>query len=207
MPPAAFLFAYGALTDPSVLARRGVAPAAPPRAATAPAHALAFCHRGGYATLVPAAEVAKRGWAGSPCARAPARGVVLPLASRADLDALASREGGYRLARVDVVLLDDERGGGNGTPSVTALAFVSRAGLRTAAPLPPRASYVAKMAAGAADAGLGDEWMAWLEAVPTIADGAPLPAAYSDTGAGRAAAAAAIGALLAAGAMAAGAGG
>ena len=213
MPPT-LLFAYGALTDPSALARRGMAPAAPPRAAAAPAHALAFCHRGGYATLVPVEAIAKRrGWADSPCVRAPARGVLLSLASRSDLDARAAREGGSRLDTVAIVLLGEGGGGAEAataaplSPSLTAHAFVSRAGLTTATPLPPRAAYLAKLAAGAAAAGLGDEWGAWLARVPTLADGGALPAAYSDTVAGRAAAAVATGALLAACAVAAGAGG
>lgn len=195
------LFAYGALLDPAVLARRAVALTAPPTPALAPAHAVAFAHRGGYATLVGANESRVHAWrrgAGAACVSpSPARGALLSLASDADVAALAAREGGYKLVKVPVTAAD--RGG-----EVTALAFVSRAGLTMiAGPAPPRAAYAARLRAGAAALNLDAEWRAWLEGVPTLAGGGRLPAGYNDTSAGRAAAAAAAAVLVGVGVVAA----
>ena len=54
------LFAYGALLDSAVLARRAVTLTAPPTPALA--LAVAFAHRGGYATLVRDGALSTTAW-------------------------------------------------------------------------------------------------------------------------------------------------
>ena len=199
MPPPLLLFAYGALLSPAVLARRGV-DARVVTPAVAPSHAVAFAHRGGYATLAPAAAAARwRSQAPSLVSPLPAHGALLQLASR-DLDTLAEREGGYRLVEIDVRPSID----GRSLPSSTCVAFASAPGMTlVGGPLPPRAAYKAKVAAGAAACGLDGAWRRWLDGVPTVDDGGPLPAAYQDTLTGRVAGVFAAGALVAVGVVAA----
>ena len=203
------LFAYGALLSPEVLARRSVTLTAPPTPALAPGHAVAFAHRGGYATLVRADAPTTTAWrrdggvTAACVSPAPARGALLALASDADVATLAAREGGYKLVDLRVRVV------GGGGEEATALAFVSCAGLTlTAGPLPPRAAYAARLRIGATYLGLDDdaEWAAWLASLPTIGDGGALPGEYGDTAAGRVAAVAAAAALVAAGVAAAVAG-
>jgi len=198
------LFAYGALLDPAVHARRGLPRLPPPTPAVAPGRALAFAHRGGYATLVPEARAAawRGAGGGTLVSPAPAHGAVFSLQSSQALAVLAAREGGYRLTEIDVLPY-----GGAPTPR-RALAFLTSPGLTMiGGPLPPRAAYAAKLRAGAAAAGLEDGWVAWLAAVATLDDGPPLPPAYGDTVAGRVAGVGAGVALVAAGVVAAAGGG
>ena len=210
--------------------------------------AVAFAHRGGWATLVdlgdarasaasplwrlvpgsPRGEEEKEeerggGWSaregergesatagdtesetsfvGGPCFSSPAHGVLYSLSSESDLEALAEKEGGYSLRKVEVRVVplgdggDGDGGDGGGkqtTPLLEAFAFVSSPGLRLRFPLPPRQRYLDKMRRGARAAGLGDEYGAWLDRVPCSGEGGPLDGRYQATPAGAAAAAAGV---------------
>ena len=140
---------------------------------------------------------------GGSCFSSPAHGVLYSLSSESELEALAEREGGYCLRRVEVRVVslgddddDDDGGGGGGGGGQRALlleafAFVSSPGLRLRLPLPPRERYLDKMRSGARAAGLDGRYRAWLEEVPSAAEGS-LDGRYQATPAGAAAAAAGV---------------
>ena len=259
-------FAYGALMDPAVMQRRlrrrkaGLFPlprSSSSRAAVAVAFvdggrkkgeqgnpssvAVAFVHRGGWATLVdlrkarasaasplwrlvPGSrreeeEERKQGGGGwsarerereesddtenddtsfisGSCFSSPAHGVLYSLSSESDLEALAEKEGGYSLRRVEVRVLfgdndedDDGDDEGGQTLSLEALAFVSSPGLCLRFPLPPRRRYLEKMRTGAREAALDESYRSWLDQVPSTET---LDGRYQATPAGAAAAAAGV---------------
>jgi len=140
---------------------------------------------------------------GGSCFSSPAHGVLYSLSSESELEALAEREGGYCLRRVEVRVVslgdddDDDGGGGGGGCGgqrallLEAFAFVSSPGLRLRLPLPPRERYLDKMRSGARAAGLDGRYRAWLEEVPSAAEGS-LDGRYQATPAGAAAAAAGV---------------
>jgi hypothetical protein len=166
-------FAYGANTSSAVLRKRGVSPlSAEPAVA---AHAvLAFRHRGGYATLLGAADGPERssgaaGGAGT--YRAPA-GVLWEL-TRADLARLALFEAGYRTERARVVT--------PGGAEALAVVFVSSGLLTLPRSLPPRRRYRDLLLAGLREHGCAPEYSAWLAGLPVAADGRALGAEYYQT--------------------------
>jgi len=158
------------------------------------------------------------------CFSAPAHGVLYALSSRSDLEALAEKEGGYSLRKVEVIVVEEEKeegeaegeGEGEGEAEegegtngerereterlVEAFAFVSSPGLRLRYPLPPREAYLEKMRRGAPRDAAGVDrrrYREWLERVPSAASGGTLDGRYHATPAGAIAATAAVGSLLA----------
>ena len=218
--------------------KEGKTPTAPP-SSSSPSIAVAFVHRGGWATLVDlrkaralaasplwllvpgsrAEEEDRRqggGWSeaegenndendddsfiSGSCFSSPAHGILYALSSEADLDALAEKEGGSSLRKVEVRVCGGGVGGGGGDDCengengeqallLEAFAFVSSPGLCLRFPLPPRERYLEKMRRGAREAELDERYRAWLERVPSTKD---LDGRYQATPAGAAAAAAGV---------------
>lgn len=191
----------------------------PKSVAHLPSHrlAVAFVHRGGWATLVdlqkaralsesplwllvPGSQKGEEergggGWSergeekghdvsfvSGPCFSSPAHGVLYALSSESELGAVAEKEGGYSLRKVEV-RVDEAR------ETLEAFAFVSSPGLCVRYPLPPRERYLEKMRAGAKEAKLDKRYIAWLERVPSTN---ALDGRYQATPAGAVAAAAGV---------------
>jgi hypothetical protein len=181
---------------PATLARRGLAPADlpwRPAAAADPALALAFSHRGGYATLAAAAPPGAPAWArlegGAPVRRR-AHGVLYEV-TPAQLAALSANEVGYRLAEVAV----RPYGAAAAAAPLLAAAFLSSPWLRLRRPVAPPRRYRDLIVRGARERGLDADYVDWLEALPVVEPAALSAPEYSATpteAAARAAAAAAL---------------
>jgi len=184
--------------DPEVLGRRGLAGPVWYTPAVAPGSRLAFSHRAAYANLEVVedgeAEVANVD-AGAPPQEWPSlpHGVLYGLTER-DWRALVAAEGGYRVSTVRVVTYGGGGGAGGGAgtgdgppPPGTALsaaAFTSSPwSTMKAGSLPPRAAYLATLAAGARARGLDGAYTAWLSALApaAVVPGRGLPPPYFET--------------------------
>lgn len=149
-PPATatLVFSYGALMADSVLARRGVQPlASEPAVVEDAAWCLSFRHRGGYATLLRC-----QGPPLEPAWRQP-HGVLHALVP-ADLERIAAREVGYRLAPLQVRTYGGE--------ARRAAAFVSAPLLQLYRPVPPPRRYLDLLLEGGRQHGLEGGYLAWL---------------------------------------------
>jgi hypothetical protein len=207
MPTTVPYFAYGANLASATLARRGIAPAPPSTVAqvTDPHTALVFVHRGGYATLATAAAgVAEAPWQWlklpPPSTAADGLvfwrpyGVVYEL-TEVQLEAIAVKEIGYRQTEVAVTAEGQE---------VTAVAFLSSPWTQLRRPVAPTQRYRDLILSGARERGLPEEYVGWLDGVAVVAPSALGTAAYSDTPAEAAGKVLGVGALVAAGVLAAG---
>ncbi|KAF5833469.1 hypothetical protein DUNSADRAFT_10224 [Dunaliella salina] len=176
------LFSYGANMSRAVLEKRRVCTRKPGVPAIARDHALSFCHRGGYATLVPLTQLLQSEERWSPFRRSPHG--VLYYVSLEEFARLMEKEVGYKVTDILVQCYGKEEEEGKLVP---AKAFVSSPFLLLFAAVAPPAKYMSKIQQGAGENRLCVEYQDWLAkvrvaALPELAHDA-YNATYADVGA------------------------
>lgn len=184
-PPGQTLhFAYGANLSRAVLAKRGVVPIRREPAVASEAIALAFQHRGGFATLQRSSGAKGRaaagirdidaGTAGRAYCIAQPHGV-LYLLDDADLKRLEGRETGYSLQTIAATTYSS-----GAAREVQATAFFSRPALLLPAAVPPTQRYKSLLVEGARQNDLDHLYIEQLAAIDVALPGG-LPPEYFDT--------------------------
>lgn len=191
-PPTLWYFAYGANMSARVLTRRSVHPLAQqPAMIKDPSWVLAFRHRAGFATLLHSNSSQVH----STDLDIPQPYGVLYTITNADLTSLQRAEVGYRLVSVPCITADDKQ-------QHTAYTFTTAPFNLLPASVPPRQAYLHTLLEGATAAGLPEEYVARLRALPTaVVDGYGLPSVYYDTPQNKLATVAVVTAALVLGAL------
>ena len=152
------------------LNKRGVKPVGQPRrvrTVESDGWQIAFSHRAGYATLMKKEDDCE----GSSLKFANPHGVLYVLEVD-DLSKIESREVGYRKERMRVLTYDDGTQDGNdykeGEIVEGVIVFVSVPWLRLRRAVAPAERYIGLLRSGALENGLDREYVAWLEAVPSV---------------------------------------
>eukprot|EP00242_Pyramimonas_sp_CCMP2087_P018389 CAMPEP_0198202910 /NCGR_PEP_ID=MMETSP1445-20131203/6138_1 /TAXON_ID=36898 /ORGANISM="Pyramimonas sp., Strain CCMP2087" /LENGTH=206 /DNA_ID=CAMNT_0043874055 /DNA_START=244 /DNA_END=861 /DNA_ORIENTATION=- len=148
-------FGYGANMDPSVLRKRNITPLEIANA-RAPRLRLCFNHRGAYGNVIPSNGIIRKEEESEPSC---AHGVLLRL-SNADMKRMGTFEGGYDIKQEEVITY--------GGKTVRAAVFVTKPSLKLQQSLPPMSQYLRKLQSGARFLELDQEYVAWLEAHPSI---------------------------------------
>lgn len=131
---------------------------------------LAFCHRGGFATLLDSATFSNI-QDQDRLSNSKAHGVLYSI-SEQHMSALRSRETGYRLVQVEVELYDSTK--------CSARAFISKPSLMVNMPLRPTKRYLDLMISGASEHCISSDYMTWLQGVE-VHQGGGLGKEYFDT--------------------------
>jgi hypothetical protein len=147
--------AYGANMSSRKLLARGVIPLEKGRAAVVASKKVAFCHRGGFATLLELSRSVSP-VRDPPHLDFPCHGVVYRLTEN-DMRLLARAETGYRRARIAVETYE-------GQP-LLAETFVSQPSLVLKSVVPPTERYLKLMSEGGNEHALSREYLLWLGAV------------------------------------------
>jgi len=149
--------AYGANMSSRKLLERGVTPSEKGRAAVIPGKSVAFCHRGGFATLQPldlppSVSPAEE----SQPLRFPCHGVVYCI-TEDSMRRLARVETGYQWASITAETYEGQ--------SLVAETFVSQPSLVLKAAVPPTERYLKLMSDGASEHAFSQEYLLWLGAI------------------------------------------
>ena len=155
-------FAYGANMCRETLSKRGVQPVGPPRRARtleSDGWQIAFAHRAGYATLMKRDD--------DSMLQFPNPHGVLYTLNVDDLRKIESREVGYKRDRIRVLTYNSDNCNEDEiVEDVNVFVSVPWMVLRLA--VAPTERYIGLLRQGAVENGLDGEYVAWLEAVPSV---------------------------------------